>query len=190
MLGEIREGKGINRLLDALVHFPEEIKLKAIFLIVGNAKDVDPEKMRKLFKKHGVQAHIVSERVTNDYKLVSDPELAEYVSASDIGLLLFEKSQKSCMSGILPNYIMNDIPIFSSHDSIVGEFVEAYRTSMNACDIGWTSNISDPAKLAKTLSYAINYLSDNKNVEFDFIRIKQIICYSSVLGMLDSIINE
>ena len=181
MLGEIREGKGINRLLDALVHFPEEVKMKVLFLIVGNAKDVDPEQIRKLFKKYGIQARIVSERVTNDYKLVSDPELAGYVSASDIGLLLFEKSQKTCMSGILPNYVMNDIPIISSHDSIVGQYIQNNG-------LGWTTDISNPNNLAEAFSDAVSSLS-GKNNNFGFERIKEIISHTSVLDSFKAILD-
>ena len=182
MLGEIREGKGINRLIDSLAYFPDDLKEKVLFLVVGNAKDVDPTEITKLFKKHGIPARIISEHVTNNYKLVTDPELAEYVSASDIGLLLFEKSQKSCMSGIMPNYIMNDIPIISSHNSIVGEFILDN-------DIGWTTDISDPKKLADTISDAVNNITSNNTNGLGFNRIKQSISSAFVIDRLKSFLN-
>lgn len=182
MLGELRDGKGINRLLDAIPYLPGEVKNNVLFLIVGNAKSIDPLDLKACFLKEGVHARVISERVENGYKLVPDSELADYISASDIGLLLFEKSQKICMSGILPNYIMSDVPVIASKDSIVGRFVSKSK-------LGWVTDIANPSGLAQLISEAVQTDFNKKTLNDETVAIKKQLSSTSVLQKFEDMLN-
>jgi glycosyltransferase involved in cell wall biosynthesis len=155
MLGEIREGKGIRKLLDALVHIKTEIKQKTLFLIAGKATSTDPNDIQSAFVENGFTVRIVSGVQVNDYKYVSDPELADYVSASDLGLLLYNGPQELCASGILPNYTVSGIPVLASRDSIVGRSVKENH-------LGWVCDVNSPIDIANSIENAVNQVLSGK----------------------------
>jgi hypothetical protein len=151
LLGELREGKGVPRLLEALPFIDDDVRSSALFAICGKATDVAPEVIRAAFSKAGVELHLQSQAEAESYKLLPDPVMANYISASDIGLLLYEGPQRECMSGVLPNYLQCDSWIIASHDSKTGGVVEQKQ-------LGSVVNISDPQLLAKEIGRAVRSL--------------------------------
>lgn len=182
MLGEIREGKGLERLFDALPHLPAIVKHNALFLVVGKAKQMEPNEISNAFLREGVLARVVTGSKGEGYKLVPSPELADYVSASDVGLFLFEKSQKLCMSGMLSNYVMCDIPIIASADSILGQCAEKQR-------LGWVTDVSDPAGLADTLAHVVKSMLEGKPPSESSAQVKQKLTDSSVMQDLQALMQ-
>lgn len=153
LLGELREGKGVERLLASLSHIANDVREITIFVICGKATDVDPEFITTAFEDAGLELHIQSQSGGEGYKLVPDPLMARYISASDVGLLLYEGPQSACMSGVLPNYLMSDTWVLASENSLVGTVVEEH-------DLGSVVSIENPSALAESINNSVR-LVDN-----------------------------
>jgi hypothetical protein len=62
-------------------------------------------------------------RVNNDalhYAALADREYAQYVAATDVGLLLYQDNQRDVMSGVLGDYVWAGASILATEHSYVG----------------------------------------------------------------------
>ncbi len=148
MLGELRRGKGVERLLRALPRIRDKLDRPCLFLIAGKATDVTPETLQKQFRESGLDLSLYSGVSGSGYKFVSDQAMADCISASDIGLLLYEEEQTTCMSGVLPNYVMGGCQLVCSEASIVGNLSRRY-------DLGIQVDVSNPEAIADAIAGAV-----------------------------------
>jgi GT2 family glycosyltransferase len=125
MLGESRKGKGVDVLLEALDHVPASELKQMFFLVAGRAQHFDRNMIANALREKRVRHHIDLRSSDNPlkYAVLSEREFGEYVSASDVGLVLYQHEQRGCMSGVAPNYIWGTKPLVAFSDSVIGRTV-------------------------------------------------------------------
>jgi glucosyl-dolichyl phosphate glucuronosyltransferase len=151
VIGEARKGKGIPLLLSALGHLPPAVRDKMFFVFAGKATRHSNEEIERALASAQTAglADLRTHPIANNYAVLSDREYAEYIAASDIGILLYQEDQRRCMSGVLGDYLWADCRIVATADSLVGAEVKRH-------DLGLTVQSEDAATLAATLVKALN----------------------------------
>ncbi len=129
LVGEARDGKGYEFLPEVFRALPARYKERCYFLFGGSSRRFDVEGLREVIHREGIRAHLDLKKPPriSQYAVLSDAKYAEYVFASDLGLLLYTGDQRNCMSGALPNYAWFDIPVLSTENSFVGKEVAANK---------------------------------------------------------------
>jgi glycosyltransferase involved in cell wall biosynthesis len=150
VIGEARKGKGIPLLLSALGHLPPGVKDKMFFLFAGKATRHSNEEIELALARSKTAgfSDLRTHPVATTYAVLSDHEYAEYIAASDVGLLLYQEDQRHCMSGVLGDYLWADCKIIATANSLVGAEVERH-------DLGLTVQREDGAALAAALQEAL-----------------------------------
>lgn len=146
-LGEARKGKGIELLLESLKHLTQADRDRMFFLFAGRAKDIDARDVERQLRISGCfgLADLRQSENPLQFAVLSEREFGRYVAVSDVGLLLYQGDQRSCMSGMLPNYVWGGMPVIATANSIVGEQVLKYG-------IGMTLELETPQAVADVLS--------------------------------------
>jgi hypothetical protein len=80
--------------------------------------------------------------------VLSEREYAEYIAASDIGLLLYQDNQRNCMSGVLGDFVWANCKVIATADSYVGAEVRRHN-------LGVTVKEESPSTLAAALVEAL-----------------------------------
>jgi glucosyl-dolichyl phosphate glucuronosyltransferase len=125
ILGEARNGKGIDVLQRALDHVQRDDLQQMFFLIAGRSQYLDRNTIASSFSEKGAH-HFIDLRSSDHplkYAVLTDREFGEYVSASDVGLVLYQHEQRACMSGVAPNYVWGFKPVIAFADSVIGRTV-------------------------------------------------------------------
>jgi hypothetical protein len=153
MIGEARHGKGIDLLTSALPHIPTAARSKMFFLIAGKAThyEADELRMRLMLSR---TAGAVDLRKNDDelqYVVLTDREYADYIAASDIGLLLYQDDQRYCMSGVLGDFVWAKQPVIATDGSYAGS--EVHRN-----DLGLLLRSETPEALAVLLVEALRLI--------------------------------
>lgn len=182
LLGELRDGKGLDKLTNSLAFLSRDFKKYVCFAICGKSTQVDPDSIASCFAQHGVQLRLVSGNNSPDYRLLPDSLMAKYISASDIGILFYEGPQRACMSGVLPNYVASNTWLVASKDSIVGDVVEA-----NA--LGRCVDITLPDNVASGLMSALSDVIEG-DINVSAGKFAMSIQKASVINRLDQILNQ
>lgn len=155
VLGESRRGKGLDVLLEALDYVPPDDLKSMFFLIAGRAQHVDRNVIASAFRKKGVSFHVDLRSSDNPlkYAVLGDREFGQYVSASDVGLVLYQHEQRGCMSGVAPNYVWGSKPLIAFRDSIIGRTV-----AQN--ELGFVVDEETPQAVAHALTTAVRAVRD------------------------------
>jgi len=111
--GFIRKYKGLDLLLEALSVLPEEYHLLIAGEPYGDFGEYD-----KIIKEKGLEA-----RVTKLVRYISDNEVGDIFSASDICVLPYRSATQSGIVGIAFNY---GTPILATDTGSLGEMIEPY----------------------------------------------------------------
>jgi GT2 family glycosyltransferase len=125
ILGEARKGKGIDVLIQALDYIRRDDLQRMFFLIAGRSQHIDRNAIAGAFVEKGIRHHIDLRSSDHPlkYAVLSEREFGEYVSASDIGLVMYQHEQRACMSGVAPNYVWGFKPLIAFSNSIIGRTV-------------------------------------------------------------------
>jgi glycosyltransferase involved in cell wall biosynthesis len=151
VLGEARKGKGIDVLLRALDHVRRDHLQGMFFLIAGRSQHLDRNAIADSFREKDVR-HFIDLRSSDHplkYAVLTEREFGEYVSASDIGLVLYQHEQRTCMSGVAPNYVWGFKPLIAFSDSVIGRTVARN-------DLGIVVEEESPQAVAEALTRALH----------------------------------
>jgi len=151
ILGETRRGKGIDVLLEALDHVQRDDLRNMFFLIAGRSEGFDGDAISSRFRQKEVCHHVdlrSSDHPLN-YAVLTEREFGEYVCASDVGLVLYQHEQRSCMSGVAPNYVWGFKPLVAFANSVIGRTVAR-------SDLGIVVEEETPQAVAGALTYALH----------------------------------
>jgi hypothetical protein len=154
VIGEARRGKGIALLLSAFERIPAGARERMFFVFAGKARDHSNEEVRRALTSSGTMgfADLRYHPVASHYAVLSGREYAEYVAASDIGLLLYQDEQRHCMSGVLGDFVWANCKIIATADSFVGADVRQH-------DLGLTLQAEEPSTLAAMLTESLRFSS-------------------------------
>jgi hypothetical protein len=154
VIGEARRGKGISLLLSAFRQIPISARERMYFLFAGKASANSNEEIRQALINSRIAglSDLRRHPVAGNYAVLSEREYAEYVAASDIGLLLYQDGQRNCMSGILGDYVLSNCKVIATTDSYTG--AEVRRN-----DLGLTLREESSSTLAATLVEALRIQS-------------------------------
>jgi len=150
VIGEARKGKGIPWLLSAFKKIPDALRDRMFFIFAGKATDHSSDEVRRALDAAGMIGVTDLRRhpVAANYAVLSDGEYAEYVAASDIGLLLYQDGQRQCMSGVLGDFLWARCKVVATADSFVGAEVRRH-------DLGLALRREDASTLAAALAEAV-----------------------------------
>jgi GT2 family glycosyltransferase len=151
ILGEARRGKGIDVLLQALDYVQRDDLQNMFFLIAGRSRGFDGDVISSSFRQKGVH-HQVDLRSSDHplkYAVLTEREFGDYVSASDVGLVLYQHEQRHCMSGVAPNYVWGFKPLVAFANSVIGRTVAR-------SDLGIVVEEETPQAVAQALTYALH----------------------------------
>src|SRR5262249_45221575 len=104
LLGELRDGKGVELLLEALPLLARQVRQR-VFLLFGGKPRVEPaDLVSRALPANAVLGRVSLRQMVNGCAALTDLEFADLVRASDVGLLFYQRDQRMRMSGILPDY--------------------------------------------------------------------------------------
>lgn len=151
VLGEARKGKGIELLLAALEHVAPEDRKLMFFLFAGRAKDVSRQNVENQLIVSLCSGYVDLRQSADplNYAVLTERELGQYINITDVGILLYQDDQRSCMSGILPNYVWGHKPVIATSDSVVGDMAQKYG-------LGITVTKETPRSVAEALTTALH----------------------------------
>jgi GT2 family glycosyltransferase len=185
VIGEARHGKGIDLLLAALEHIPTKIRDQFFFLFAGKARH---------YSREDIQTGLIAARVSGSvdlrlspkescYSVLTDREYAQYIFASDVGLLLYENDQRDCMSGALGDYIWADKPVLATGSSYVGAEVQRHS-------LGLTLHSESPVNVAAGLIEILHLVQSHAEATPRFHAYRDRIAPNAVLQCLLTILDH
>jgi hypothetical protein len=150
VIGEARRGKGIGLLLSAFERIPASERERMFFVFAGKAKDHSNEEIRRALINSRTMgfSDLRHHSVPSNYVVLSEREYAEYIAASDTGLLLYQDEQRNCMSGVLGDFVWANCKVIATADSYTGAEVRRHN-------LGLTLKEESPSALAATLLEAL-----------------------------------
>jgi glucosyl-dolichyl phosphate glucuronosyltransferase len=150
VIGEARRGKGISLLLSAFERIPATARERMFFMFAGKARDHSNEEVRRALINSRMMGFSDLRQRSGDsnYVVLTEREYAEYITASDIGLLLYQDDQRNCMSGVLGDFVWANCKVIATADSYAGAEVRQYN-------LGLTLKEESPSTLAATLVEAL-----------------------------------
>jgi hypothetical protein len=150
VLGEARRGKGINLLLSAFKHILASERERMFFVFAGKARHYSNDEVRQALVNSRVMglSDLRSRSGKSNYVVLSGREYAQYVAASDIGLLLYQDEQRNCMSGVLGDFVWANCKLIATADSFTGAEVRKH-------DLGLVLEEETPSALAAALVEAL-----------------------------------
>jgi glycosyltransferase involved in cell wall biosynthesis len=125
LLGELRDGKGVELLLEALPLLARQVRQRVFLLFGGKSTAEIADLVSRALQANAVLGRVRLRQVVNGYAALTDPEFADLIRASDVGLLLYQRDQRMRMSGILPNYAVAGVPVITTANSYCGRLVAA-----------------------------------------------------------------
>lgn len=150
MIGEAREGKGIDLLLATLDHLPAAVRDSIFFLLAGRALDVDPDAITNRFAARRVAARVDLRHNADPtgYAVLTSDEYADAIAATDFGMLLYQGPQRDTTSGVLSDFVWQRKRVLATRDSFVGAEVARHG-------LGLTLDAETPEALAKLIADAV-----------------------------------
>jgi glycosyltransferase involved in cell wall biosynthesis len=160
VLGEARQGKGIDLVLSSLKYIPKEVRNRIFLLIGGKARDYSEEAVRNQIKREKISGRIDlrSNKNALQYMVLTDREYAQYIALSDVGLLLYQGNQRDCMSGVLGDYVWAGASLLATEHSYVG--AEVKRNAL-----GLTVSSESPKDVAAALVKMLDVVRVNSNFQ-------------------------
>lgn len=149
-IGEIRAGKGLEPILEAIRSLDQATRDKAFFLFAGKSPPEARQEVQETLRQCQALGR-VDLRQTPDrrvFALLNEFEYADYVSATDTGVLFYQGAQRAAMSGVLPCYVASGSGVIATANSYVGRLVADY-------DLGYTVADETGAGLAAAIAQAV-----------------------------------
>jgi GT2 family glycosyltransferase len=185
ILGEARRGKGIDVLLQALDYVRRDDLQNMFFLIAGRSQHIDRNTIASGFLEKGVRHHIDLRSSDHPlkYAVLTEREFGEYVSASDVGLVLYQHEQRACMSGGAPNYVWGFKPLITFADSVIGRTVAQH-------ELGIVVEAETPEAVALALTSALRLQRQGWKPAAAYNRYRAAIEPEAVLDRLAAILGD
>jgi hypothetical protein len=184
VIGEARHGKGIDLLISSLTHVPIAARNQMHFLFCGKARHFSGDEIRAKLTMACVSG-TVDLRMHPDetqYAVLTDREYAQYVAASDVGVLLYENGQRLCMSGVLGDYVWAGRPVLATRNSYVG--AEVQRN-----DLGLVVDAEEPRAVAAALVEALRLAQRGEPSAHGFKKYREKIDPKNVLRRIELIVD-
>lgn len=185
MLGEMRAGKGVDWLLSALDHIPMSDRHGMFFLLAGKATDTVARAVHKRLSEQQFHGRVDLRSTDHpfQYAVLTSREYADFVAATDIGLLLYQEDQRVCSSGLLSDYVWNRKSVITTADSLVGKEVRTHG-------LGQVIDEEAPEVLARHLVEAAPRYRETTQVDSTYETYRAAIAPEFVLKTLDTILNS
>src|SRR5262249_53783919 len=117
------------------------------------------------------------------YAVLTEREFGEYISASDVGLLLYQDEQRGCMSGVAPNYVWGFKPLIALQNSIIGRTV-----AQN--ELGLVVREETPKAVAQALKSALRLVRQGWKPTLAYDRYRGEIAPHNVVHRLSEILES
>ena len=184
VLGEARRGKGIEILLSALDHVRRDDLEHMFFLIAGRSQHLDRTLISNALSKKQIAHHIDLRSSDHPLKfaVLTEREFGEYVSVSDIGLVLYQHEQRACMSGVAPNYVWGFKPLVAFSDSVIGRTVSNH-------ELGIVVEDESPQGIAHALTDALRLRQRGWQPTAAYNKYRADIAPDAVLGRMAAILG-
>jgi glycosyltransferase involved in cell wall biosynthesis len=149
--GFIRDYKGLDILIESLKNLPSNYKLIIAGEIYG-----DFDKYDKLIDKLNL-----NDRIIKIIRYISDSEVSELFSASDVAMLTYKSATQSGILGIAYHY---NLPVIATNTGGMKEMIEPYNT-------GIVIEYAVPELISEAI---INYFNSNINFFDNIEKFKEI----------------
>jgi GT2 family glycosyltransferase len=149
LVGEAREGKGVEVVLDALPLIKPESRDKLFFLFAGKSTEEMRTRVSQALRASRLSGR-VDLRQADDrrvFAVLNELEYQEMIAAADSGLLIYQGPQRVAMSGVMPCYVTCGANVIATANSYVGQLVARY-------DLGRLLIDETPEELAAVLDSA------------------------------------
>jgi hypothetical protein len=133
LLGELRGGKGLDLVLDALLLLGPRLRQSLHVRFGGRAYDSTLARVEAVVAAAQVTAEIRLHGGA-DFDVLTPIEFADLCYGTDIGLLLYQEHQRDVMSGVLPNFVAVGAAIIGTSDSVVGSIINRNRLGVTIDD--------------------------------------------------------
>jgi len=185
IIGDAREGKGIDLTLAALDHLSTSVRESVFFLIAGRARELDPDAIIDRFAARRIAARVDLRRARDPtlYTVLTTLEYADAVAATDFGLLLYQGAQRTAMSGALSNFVWQRKRILATRDSFVGAEVARHG-------LGFTLERETPEALAKLITEAVTVRQAGTELSTEFEAYRSAISPDSTMSVLATLLRS
>jgi len=185
IIGDAREGKGIDLALAAVDHLSTSVRESVFFLIAGRARELDPDAIIDRFAARGIAARVDLRRSRDPtlYTVLTTLEYANAIAATDFGLLLYQGGQRNAMSGALSNFVWQRKRILATRDSFVGTEVARH-------DLGFTLDVETPEALAKLITEAVALRQAGTGLSMKFEAYRSAISPDSTLSAVETLLRS
>jgi len=185
IIGDAREGKGIELTLAALDHLSTSVRGSLFFLIAGRARELDPDAIIDRFAARRIAARVDLRRSRDPtlYTVLTTLEYADAIAATDFGLLLYQGAQRNAMSGALSNFVWQRKRILATRDSFVGAEVARHG-------LGFTLDVETAEALAKLITEAVAMRQARTELVAEFEAYRTEISPDSTLRALQTLLRS
>jgi hypothetical protein len=185
IIGDAREGKGIDLTLAALDYLSKSVREAVFFLIAGRARELDPDTIIDHFAARGIAARVDLRRSRDPtlYTVLTTLEYADAIAATDFGLLLYQGPQRNAMSGALSNFVWQRKRILATRDSFVGAEVARHG-------LGFTIDVETAEALAKLITEAVELRQAGTELSTEFEAYRSAISPDSTLSALQTLLRS
>lgn len=156
-IGEIREGKGIEFLIQAIPMIAEKYRDELALLVVGKGPQEVYSQLTEQCSKYELQICIdgcqPGQAQSATYRVVPDYKMDAYVCMADCVLLPYHGKQKHAMSGIVPSFARSFKPVLASRGTYVGKMVEANELGC-VFDFGSVESLLSGIEKAKLANFS------------------------------------
>lgn len=126
-LGEVREGKGVEFLRDAIPTFGRDLCERVAFVFCGRGTKTVRDQLIEACTAGGVLAVVDIRESSDGYRILSEVEMDGYISLADALVLPYTGDQGRAMSGVMPSFVVDGKPVLATDRSYVGDLVRRYR---------------------------------------------------------------
>jgi hypothetical protein len=149
LIGEYRKGKGHDLLLEALAQLPRSLLRRLFFIFAGKAEPSIQQSFDGIMRDRCLNGicDLRDNSEPDNLAVLSNLEYASYVTATDIGLLLYQEAQRYCASGLLADYVWARRFVIATEKSFVGRSVHDWRLGATLVD-------ETPQSLVRLLQHA------------------------------------
>ncbi len=185
LLGELRKGKGIELFLDALGFLPADVRERVFVLVAGNGRDFTGAHITAQLNKHWVAGR-VDVREAADYRnfaVLTKREFAKYVLATDVGVLLYQDSQRYVASATLAEFVWARRRVLVNELSASGGLVRRHK-------LGVVVGRETPEAVADGIIETIAAIDDGMFAADQFDAVRRTLCSDAVNKALAALLPD
>lgn len=175
LFGALAERKGVNQLLEALLHLGDEETARLCVVMAGRMMDVDEHRFRELSARVGAETK--AQLILRDER-IPDEAIADFFGAAHLVLLPYQGHIGS--SGILIRAAYGELPVIGSDYGLLGEQIRRRR-------LGAAVDASDPRALAGGIR---SFLSSRAEEFFDVAEARRFAGENTVEAFAGTIYRE